>query len=114
MITNITDLTKSPNDFVDRISDIVGEEETTESIMEYVKFMILASTYDNMTPSITIDNIWHVHLLYTKDYANFCKLLPSGEFIHHNPTTSPENDKYDNTLELYSKLFKSQPPSIWK
>jgi hypothetical protein len=36
-----------------------------------------------------IDNMWHIFLLYTKDYKNFCSQYFS-EFIDHNPTTDDE------------------------
>jgi hypothetical protein len=35
----------------------------------------------------TLDLVWHEFILHTKEYAEFCKCLPNGEFVHHNPQT---------------------------
>ena len=34
--------------------------------------------------SLGVDAIWHTHLLYTAEYANFCQQV-FGQFIHHTP-----------------------------
>jgi len=37
-------------------------------------------------PSKDVDHMWHTFLLFTRDYAEFCKKC-FGKFIHHVPTT---------------------------
>ena len=37
-----------------------------------------------------IDNMWHIFLLFTKDYALFSQQY-AGKFIHHSPFTDESN-----------------------
>ena len=58
-------------------------------------------------PSSQVDEIWHAHIVCTREYAAFCKKYSyEGEFIHHSP--APENissqKNYLSTLEQYTKL----------
>jgi hypothetical protein len=38
-----------------------------------------------LSPSKTVDIGWHVFLVYTQDYSEFCQRI-AGRFIHHVPT----------------------------
>src|SRR5579883_1698060 len=51
------------------------DEEFTElAITEYKKFMLLANFFpEEMVPSIDVDTVWHLHLLYTRSYQEFCQ-----------------------------------------
>ena len=54
---------------------------------ELKRYLILcAENSPKQTPmfSTTVDNLWHVFLLFTKDYEKYCKEA-LGEFIHHVP-----------------------------
>lgn len=44
--------------------------------------------YPIVMPSSIVDELWHVFLLYTKEYYNFCANL--GFFIHHSPDNLKE------------------------
>lgn len=50
-----------------------------------------------------IDDIWHVFLLYTKDYMEFCDKY-YGEFIHHLPDIVPNLD--DNERDFDTNLSR--------
>lgn len=39
-----------------------------------------------------IDQMWHVFLLYTEDYMNFCHKY-FGEYLHHQPDIVPTLEK---------------------
>jgi hypothetical protein len=67
-------------------------------IMEYKKFMILASEHESI-PSLNVDKVWHEHILHTKSYESFCKIF--GKFIHHNPTESVNVEKFNETNQRY-------------
>jgi uncharacterized membrane protein YgcG len=69
-------------------------------IEDYKNFMFLAASSDEeCTPSKAVDDIWHHHILHTKDYFDhWCKNV-IGKTIHHNPE-KPEDNKD------YSKQFK--------
>lgn len=96
-------------------------EYSLRAIHEYKKFMFLLCIADQpLTPSDQVDQVWHLHLLYTKSYwYSFCRDILKKE-IHHEPTKGGkmEGDKfsnwYDRTKEFYQKIFDTQPPEdIW-
>ena len=91
-----------------------------EVIEEYKKFLyIMAVSGHPVTPSVEIDQVWHLHLLYTRHYwEDFAKYMPFEP--HHGPTKggSEENKKYNDwyskTLESYASIFGTNAPvNIW-
>lgn len=92
---------------------------TSDAILEYKKFMFLATTSNFMvSPSETVDIVWHQHLIFTKSYHRFCEIL--GKQIQHIPSTHNKEDfeKFKQAKEqtkiLYEKEFGNQPENIWK
>jgi len=92
---------------------------TTDAILEYKKFMFLAAISNTMvSPSETVDVVWHQHLIFTKSYYKFCEIL--GKQIQHIPSTRNKEDfeKFKQAKEqtkiLYEKEFGIQPENIWK
>lgn len=92
-----------------------------QAIQEYKKFMyLLILSSEPLTPSDQVDQVWHLHLLYTKSYwEEFCKKT-LGKEIHHGPTKGGQEERskyillYNNTLKLYQEVFKELPPThIW-
>ncbi len=90
-------------------------------IDEYRKFTYLACISDQtVTPSDEVDQAWHLHLTYTRNYWDqFCGVILERA-LHHEPTRggSDEDQKYErfynDTLELYEKEFGHKPPmDIW-
>lgn len=90
------------------------------AIEEYKKFVFLAvSAGHPVSPSDEVDQVWHLHLLYTRSYwGDFCKIL--GGPLHHGPTRGGAhegrkyNSWYENTLLSYARAFAAAPPSdIW-
>lgn len=95
-------------------------ELSLRTILEYKKFIFLICIApEPMTPSDEIDQVWHLHLLYTQSY--WIELMEGvlGRQIHHGPTRGKEEqarfkDQYQFTLDLYKKTFGYEPPSdIW-
>jgi hypothetical protein len=94
-------------------------EFAERAILEYKRFIYLAAiSAEELTPSIEIDQVWHLHLLYTRSYRELCSL--SGTFIHHGPTKgggaerSRFHGQYRNTLKFYEQVFGVKPPNdIW-
>jgi hypothetical protein len=89
---------------------------------EYKRFVFLALASNHpVTPSDEIDQVWHLHLIYTKAYwEDFCKEVIRTPF-HHHPTRGgkAEGDKfrkwYAKTKQAYVDAFGEEPPSdIWK
>ena len=90
-------------------------------ILEYKKFMFLICVADHpLTPSDQVDQVWHLHLIYTDSYwREFCGNV-LGKNVQHGPTKggvsekSKFNDWYKATKELYKSIFETNPPAdIW-
>jgi len=90
-------------------------------IAEYKKFCYLAlQCGGEVTPSDAVDQAWHLHLIYSKNYWDeFCaKVLHQP--LHHNPTRGgrEQGEKfrgdYAGTLDAYRRIFGMSPPDdIW-
>jgi len=90
-------------------------------IAEYKRFCFLAVTGDQeMTPSDAVDQAWHLHLTYSRDYwERFCPEI-LGRPLHHGPTIggAPEKhryfEQYAETLRRYEEVFgEAAPLDIW-
>ena len=90
-------------------------------IEEYKKFVFLAVVAGHpVTPSEQIDQVWHLHLIYTRSYwDDFCPNV-LGRSLHHGPTRGgqQENEKYldgyEKTLDSYERIFGYPAPiDIW-
>lgn len=95
-------------------------EYALRAVLEYKKFIFLI-TISNFpqTPSDQIDQVWHLHLLYTESYwIDLCKNT-LDKSIHHGPTKGSEErslfkEQYSKTLNFYESVFKEKPPKdIW-
>jgi hypothetical protein len=96
-------------------------EYASRVIQEYKKFIYLSCLSETIvTPSVDVDQAWHLHMVYTRDYwQRFCRQT-LGKEIHHEPTEggAAERDKfwraYQRTISTYTDEFGQQPPSdIW-
>jgi hypothetical protein len=52
-----------------------------------------------LRPSRTVDYGWHIALMYTRDYADFCQRA-AGRFLDHVPDDDPARDKPVNACDL--------------
>ena len=93
-------------------------EFTKEAIVEYKKFMFLAATCNFMvSPSRIVDQVWHLHLTYSRSYNDFCELL--GKKIEHVPSNFSDSDiktfrsAKEKTKTEYEKVFGNQPVAYW-
>jgi hypothetical protein len=110
--------------FSDRVARENGwtKNYTARVIDEYKKFIFLCCiSNEAITPSDPVDQVWHLHLTYTKSYwLDFCKDT-LGKDIHHNPTKgglseAKKFDEYYTRIKiLYKTYFNSEPPNdIWQ
>jgi hypothetical protein len=90
-------------------------------IGEYMRFCYLAITAGNeVTPSDAVDQAWHLHLTYSRDYWQvFCPAV-LGADLHHGPTAGGPVERaryyhqYADTLAAYEAAFGEAPPRlIW-
>ena len=95
-------------------------EYSLRAVQEYKKFIYLVCISNQpQTPSDQVDQVWHLHLLYTHSYwKELCGEILKKE-IHHGPTKGSEEktkfkDLYSQTLDLYTHTFNTKPPTdIW-
>jgi len=87
-------------------------------IREYRKFLLL-TTMQFVVPAKAVDEVWHLHLIYTRSYWDeLCKKVLRRK-LHHSPgdgSSSGTNNlqhKYIETLQLYLRFFGHPPADIW-
>ena len=109
--------------FTDRLARENGWtiEFAVRATHEYKKFIfMLCVSNESLTPSDQVDQVWHLHLIYTYSYwTEFCQNL-LGKSIHHGPTKGGESEGnkykelYENTLDMYTNFFnRKAPDDIW-
>jgi len=90
-------------------------------IEEYKRFCFLAVTAGHeVTPSDAVDQAWHLHLTYSRDYwERFCPDV-LGCPLHHGPTAGGGTERhryfeqYAETLKSYEHAFGAPPPAdLW-
>lgn len=91
-------------------------------VLEYKKYMLLCSIFpdENMTPSVHVDTVWHLHLIYTHSYFRFCQDALDCFYIHHEPSRGGKQDEaahvdsYALTLDRYKETFGVEAPlAVW-
>lgn len=91
------------------------------TIGEYKRFCFLAVTAGHaVTPSDAVDQVWHLHLTYSRDYwERFCPVV-LGRALHHGPTAGGSDERqryfaqYAATLQAYEMAFgEAAPADLW-
>lgn len=88
-----------------------------EVLFEDVKrFLALCSTTTQpLAPTHALDQGWHAFILFTKDYAEFCKTYCGGRFIHHVPEDSfaavKDYESVPRTRKLAALIFGELSPN---
>lgn len=94
----VTAVTNNPRDLVspdlfDRLvariarDQQVGTEYAERVMTQTLAFLQACALNPNagLSPSRAVDAGWHVFVLHTREYAEFCERV-AGRFIHHTPT----------------------------
>lgn len=110
-------------DFTRRLARTLGWplDETRALVEEYRRFCFLAVVGDigAVTPSEEVDEVWHLHLAYTRDYWDRWCGEALGRRLHHDPTAGGPAEQaryraqYAATLALYERWFGPPPPAFW-
>ena len=96
-------------------------DHTARVMDEYRRFAFLAATAGHpVTPSDAVDQAWHLHLTYSRDYwERFCPDA-LGRPLHHGPTARGSDeqhrffDQYAATLQSYEAAFGAPAPAdLW-
>lgn len=94
---------------------------TARVIQEYKRFLLLAMHAGHpVTPSDEVDQVWHLHLVYTRSYWQDLCAQVLGRPLHHEPTKGGIDEgskfrlQYERTLDSYRRIFGEEPPAdIW-
>ena len=112
---------------LDRLQEKTGfsSEKIAALATELKRYFILSAIAGKKSVpmfSTDVDELWHAFILFTKEYADFCKQT-CGYFVHHAPTIkeekttrTPESNKAARQafIELYKTHFGTEPDaSIW-
>ena len=89
------------------------------AVQEYLRFAYLCVHAGPCTPSVEVDQVWHLHLTYSRDYwGPFTERL--GQRLDHGPTLGGEAEdtryeaQYASTLAAYAAVFGRAPPAdLW-
>jgi hypothetical protein len=91
-----------------------------KAIEEYRKFCFLAVHAGHaVTPSDEVDQVWHLHLTYSRHYWDTLCRDTLERPLHHGPTEggAAEDRKflnwYENTLKSYRRYFGEPPKELW-
>ncbi|EDW6384728.1 hypothetical protein YU52_000791 [Salmonella enterica subsp. enterica serovar Java] len=86
-----------------------------------LNILVKSPKYDTFVPSEYLDKFWHVFILHTKLYRDFCDSFIGG-YVDHNP---PDDGGRKQGLAIYSgelfsytqqeltNYFGNLPPLIW-
>jgi hypothetical protein len=90
------------------------------AIDEYRKFCFLAVHAGHaVTPSDEVDQVWHLHLLYSQHYWDTLCSETLGMPLHHGPTQGGPTEArkylnaYEDTLAAYRRYFGAPPADLW-
>ena len=95
-------------------------DHAERAVEEYRRFCFLAASGDEgVSPSAEVDEVWHLHLQYTRDYwERFCPQVLRMS-LHHEPGgRSRTQDRrfraqYAETLARYQAVFGAPPEAFW-
>ncbi len=116
---------ESPNQSLSFTARLAREQgwslaDARTAIDEYRKFCFLAATSSrHVTPSEQVDEVWHLHLIYSRDYwQTFCPHVLRCD-LHHGPTAGGGHEaaryreQYGETLRRYEDVFGTPPARWW-
>ena len=76
-------------------------------IMLYKRFLWLLIKYPEakLVPTRDMDEVWHNHILYTKNYTQDCLSL-FGRYIHHVPSDPDDSQEMSSVLAQFEETKK--------
>ena len=93
--------------------------QAEDVLTELIKFLYLHKLQSaRFTPSKVVDEAWHVFLLFTRTYQEFCN-TELGKFVHHEPGSEDVDSKtrfkgqYENTIEMLKRHFGEADKKWW-
>lgn len=97
-----------------------SEAYAAGAVREYKRFCFLAMVSGHaVTPSDAVDEAWHLHLTYSRDYwTRYCPEVLGGN-LHHEPSRGGHEqaglhyEQYAQTLASYQRWFGPPPLDYW-
>ena len=99
-----------------------SEEDIKDALHAYKQFIELKVVYDDwnadlLSPSLLVDQVWHLHVLDTRAYNSSCIQL-CDRLIHHDPDgdgdLSQRAKRVKKTRQVYREHFGCEPNGkIW-
>lgn len=118
--TQLDDILKYEHpDLIDRlIRELdITKLDAVDLFQDVKRFLYLCAEHEPPhCPPPRIDDAWHEFLLYTREYAVFCRQY-FGKFIHHMPISknAPHRDKCGGkrTVAIAKKIFREPLSENW-
>lgn len=87
---------------------------------EYRRYLAIVAAHpgEKLPISSKVDELWHAHILHTKDYVN-CTQALAGRLIGHVPTKSEDERQslegyyINGTLKRYREMFGEEAPEAF-
>lgn len=90
------------------------------AVEAYRRFCFLAMISPTpVTPSVAVDEVWHLHLIYSRDYWDVWCGQVLRQPLHHDPTPGGTEaqrlyrQQYAQTLALHERFFEAPPAALW-
>jgi hypothetical protein len=86
-------------------------------LFEYERFLDINFKYNETKPSNDINKLWKCHILYTKNYYDYC-IKKYNIILDYDPDSFNEiknvNSLIKKTIQLYMQMFDSiKYPNVW-
>jgi len=89
-------------------------ERAENAIIRYKQYLyIVSEEKEGICPTPDTDEVWHEHILHTKQYMDHCNQI-FGAILHHQPFSSSEEKRNSTALllsDLGPKYFGKEYPT---
>lgn len=84
---------------------------TIQALKDFFCAIVMQKGKVEMVSAI-VDELWHVFIIYTKEYSNFCS--PLNQFLHHDPDNLDTWGKEGELLEIEKNKKNDSTMNIYK
>jgi hypothetical protein len=83
--------------------------EAKEAVRRYKRFLLLIRRYpkETLAPAPDMDEAWHAHILFTREYMRDCEAV-FGFYLHHSPVREGEGKRMKKAQSTASSLFMKE------
>lgn len=90
-----------------------SEDEAKAAIQQYRRWLFLRKKYSDqiLPPSQDIDQVWHAHILQTREYRQFCQQVfidTPEQFLDHNPADEHNADQFCRLFQQTQNLYQQE------